>query len=356
MLGRLGILRKRRAGNVPGAPPPHAPAPESAGRPEEPNIFHTLLYGAPQAKLFRDISQIEADFGYASGEAADDRTIVTRALAAYRSQDAEISAPSAMWKGIFDYCLAPIHETLMKGAPDEISALLREPHKSNMFFGFDSLVATFVDMTRANAASNTILAKIPKDHLIRLAEIVGALPFEPLDGTNPDVRIRPYGLMHPDQILQAFDDRLGIELKFANPFPDEFGLATGRGIISYQVPHALYHACRVRELLQGVPNPRVLEIGGGLGRAAYFARQLGIKDYTIVDLPLTSLCQGYFLMRALGDDAVALRGEPNAEAPEALKLIHPSDWLNERGKRYDLVLNANSLTEMSKDAALGYWN
>jgi hypothetical protein len=177
---------------------------------------------------------------------------------------------------------------------------------SNLFYGFDGTVIEFVQTIKRHLNEGKTIAKLPHDHLLRAAEIMGALPYEHIDGGGPDGNIVSYGSMPTDEIIDAIDRHLGVSLKFPNPFPDEYGIQTSRGIVSCHVPHAIYHAWRIREFVKSKNNPRVLEIGGGLGRAAYYAWQLGIKDYTIIDLPLTDVSQAYFLMRTLGDDNNAL--------------------------------------------------
>jgi hypothetical protein len=137
-----------------------------------------------------------------------------------------------------------------------------------------------------------------------------------------------------------------------NPFPRECGCASSRGVISYRVPQALYQAWRIRQLVAGIPRPRVLEIGGGLGRTAFYARQFGITDYTIIDIPISSLAQGNFLGRVLGEEDISLYGEAEASTRQ-IKLLPPAAFLD-RADRYDVVLNVDSLTEIGIVAARQY--
>jgi putative sugar O-methyltransferase len=123
--------------------------------------------------------------------------------------------------------------------------------------------------------------------------------------------------------------------------------------MAYRVPQAIYQAHRIRQLTHGIDNPSVLEIGGGLGRTAFYARQLGITDYTIVDLPLSSLSQGNFLGRVLGPEQVAVLGEPEINEESRTKLVSPAAFLGSQ-RRYDLVVNIDSMTEMSREVATAY--
>jgi putative sugar O-methyltransferase len=130
-------------------------------------------------------------------------------------------------------------------------------------------------------------------------------------------------------------------------------LVSSRGIVSFRVPQALYQAWRIAQLLKGVDKPRVLEIGGGLGRTAFYARQFGIRDYTIIDIPVSSLAQGYFLGRTLGEEQVSLFGE--TAGAEQVKIMPPGFFLDGTD-RYDLVVNVDSLTEIGRVAADQYWS
>jgi hypothetical protein len=96
----------------------------------------------------------------------------------------------------------------------------------------------------------------------------------------------------------------------------------------------------------------VLEIGGGLGRTALYARQFGITDYTIIDIPVSSLAQGNFLGRVLGEEDISLYGEAGV-SPRQIKLLPPAAFLDS-SDRYDVVLNVDSLTEIGIVAARQY--
>ena len=99
------------------------------------------------------------------------------------------------------------------------------------------------------------------------------------------------------------------------------------------------------------PTVTCLEIGAGLGRTAFYAHQLGLRDYTILDIPLTNAAQGYFLGRALGPDQISLDGE-DADAP--VKVV-PPERLSDLPGSYDLVLNVDSLTELDDPSARRYY-
>lgn len=253
---------------------------------------------------------------------------------------------------IFDTRLLRLHETLLSGDADPVSALLRRPGDSDLFYGFDGLTSEMVMSFKSSAAIEMGNAKLCQDHLVRVAEAVGALRIENPEWPGP----KPgYGTKAADDILATVVDVYGCEIRFPNPYPDECSLNTKRGVASYRAIHAIYQVWRIGELLRRTPNPRVLEIGAGLGRIAFYARQLGIRDYTIIDLPFTAVSSGYFLMRTLGEEQVLLHGEKQTGVLGKVRILNPGAFLD-CSESYDLIVNVDSLTEMDRPTAERYWN
>jgi hypothetical protein len=306
-----------------------------------------------EPQLHRSYDALSPDPGVSPGEDCDDAVMIARVLQSYKlSVETEMVKPSAIWEMIFDTRLLPLHQTLLSGDVKAASALLRRPGDSDLFYGFDALCIGMVKDFQASKAIEYGHAKLCQDHLVRVAEAVGALRIENPEWPDPKPM---YGTKSSDDILTAIEDRIGCEIRFPNPYPEEFGLKTKRGIAGYRAIHAIYQAWRIREILRRTPNPRVLELGAGLGRTAYYARQMGINDYTIIDLPFTGVSQGYFLMRTLGEDQVVLQGECRSNASGRVKILNPTAFL-ESSASYDLIVNIDSLTEMSRRMAEQYWS
>lgn len=306
-----------------------------------------------QEESYRNLEFLNAPAGVAAGESTDDAEIIRRVVQAYKSDWLPSSKPTAQWEFIYNTRQAPLHEILLGDDRTAIENLLRRPGDSNLFYGFDNL---FIDRVRRLKQSDkgqadaylTKHAKRQLDKLLNCAEIMGALRCE-----NPESGAREYGSIPLDSLLEAIDQRLGVRLRFPNPFPDEFGLMSVRGVIGVRAVHAIYQAWRIRELVRGIPNPRVVEIGGGLGRTAFYSWQLGVEDYTIIDLPFTAVAQGYFLMRTLGGDNIILHGESGAPGSK-IRLLQPSAFF-EGMDTVDLVVNVDSMTELDRETADRYW-
>jgi hypothetical protein len=236
---------------------------------------------------------------------------------------------------------ADLHASLVDGDLADLAARLSDPRRTDLFFGFDHLCRSLLPADKQVYARQ--YEPMIGDMLLRLAESVGATPV-----WNPESMGTRIAATDIDALLDATSSALEVPIDFPNPFTDEFGLASRRGIISIGAIHAVYYASRLRELSR-VYGGRVLEIGPGMGRTAYYARLMGLRDYTTVDLPLGNVAQAVFLGQALPPDAVAMPGEP--ARPDQIKIATPSSIA---GNFFDLVFNSDSLPEMDRRHAEAY--
>lgn len=295
-------------------------------------------------------------------DVSDDRTLVTRVMKAYRSAIQQFSSSGGGWDDWHFNLKKPIHDVLLGNDVEAATKVLRDPSSSTFFFGFDAVASSPIGepephqlvITRLNRSAkwDDLYAIWLCDALISLAEAVGArrvsYPEIDVDATYTADALP----INVDGILDAIDNELGVQLAFPNPFPNEMGLASKRGIIGFRALQAVYQAWRIAQLAHNDKDFRVLEIGGGLGRTADFAHQLGINHYSIVDIPLTSAAQGYFLGRVHGTTSVALGNEIS----DTTFRILPSVDFPRHFEKYDLIVNIDSWTEMPRSVSEMYWN
>ncbi len=187
---------------------------------------------------------------------------------------------------------------------------------------------------------------VTKDKLVSFAEAVGAARCEtPEQGAWGEAMHVP-----ADELIAALETRIGLPL--APPAIDGglFKLVTEHGLFHERDLYAQFTAWSLRELV-GVGG-QVIEIGGGVGRCAYWARRMGLGAYAIIDLPHIGMLQGFYLIKALGPDSVELYGESGTGAPLRL---HPDFAIEDMAPAScDVVLNQDSLPEINQDAALHY--
>jgi hypothetical protein len=269
----------------------------------------------------------------------DDRELVSRIVAAYQASIAVSPKPSqSMWEVIAEKN-GDVHEALARGQIDEVQRLLRYPGKTDLFYGFENLARS---LNTEGPGLEPHSVKIYQD-LLFLAEATGVKR-----RWNPENDKR-FPLPSIDKLLVLIDEGVGHRVVFPNPCPGEIGLFSSRGIIGERAIQAIYQAWRVYHLVKGNRDARIVEVGAGLGRTAFYAAQFGLHNYTIVDLPLTSVAQGYFLGRTLGPDAICLFNEERS----GIAILPPLAFLNSQD-RYELVLNADSLTELDHETANAY--
>lgn len=292
------------------------------------------------------------------GEAADDRALVHRVMVAYRQARAAYANSSSFWDNSVRQLNADIDAALNGDDEAEAARLLRDPARNTHFWGFDAICTApegrlephqeVLSRQKTDVPWQTLYAMWLHDALTTLAEAVGAKLLDyPESGDLHRRRAQT-----PDELLDEIERTLGVPLRFPNPYAGELGLPMRRGVVGFRSIQSLYQGWRIAKLAAGRPGFRVLEIGAGLGRTAFFAVQFGVRDYTIVDIPLTGAAQGYFLGRTLGDKAVSLFGEP---AGGTVSIVPPPSILGS-AQRFDLIVNIDSLTEMSAEVAGDYWS
>ena len=274
-----------------------------------------------------------------------DADLVARIIASYKlANQTDFGSPESMW---FTELAAPkksVHDALVLGDVEEVTSILRDPSKSALFFGFENTYSA--TLPRDRSLEDFWGFEASYDTLRRLGEAVGVFRVENAESFFYGTRIVP---VSSDHILDILDNHFGFRISFPNPYADEYGLKTSRGVATYRAIQGIFQAKRIAELLKGRHKTKIVEIGGGLGRTAYYANQFGFDDYLLIDLPLTSAAQAYFLGRTLGQERICLFGETGP----GIKIMPPTAFLD-NNDRYDLAVNVDSFTEMASETAREY--
>lgn len=266
----------------------------------------------------------------------DHGALVERIIAAYEQCVGVTQQSDSFWDNAFFKRKRDVHDALMANDRRVVAEMLRDPGRTDLFYGFENLARSL-----AHGAGHG--GRDVHLDLVLLSEAMGVER-----SRNPEYG-EPTSLPDVESLLERLDDMLGTSLQFPNPFAGEVGLATSRGVASYRAVQAIFQAWRIVELVDTHPGARVLEIGAGLGRTAYYATQFGVSNYTIIDIPLSNVAQATFLGRALGTDAISLFGEDGS----GVRILPPPVFL-EGDDSYDLVVNVDSLTELAPDVARSY--
>jgi SAM-dependent methyltransferase len=120
---------------------------------------------------------------------------------------------------------------------------------------------------------------------------------------------------------------------------------------SSRAPLARYQADRLLSALRSISGTAVLEIGPGTGHCAFFAYRDGVTDYTTIDLPLGMVAHARFLAEAFGSDRIWMEGDVEPPPINKVKIFSAASLPD---RQYDVVINVDSITEMSIKTALEY--
>jgi SAM-dependent methyltransferase len=281
----------------------------------------------------------------------DDAALVTRIIEAYRcAATAFAGHGDSMWASISARSAA-LHAMLLNGPVGDVTAQLRYPASHDLLSGFDEAARSIYSAHKAgDRGSREAWGAGVHKRLIRLAEAVGAIPLRLQSAGRPDDRD-----LTVEGLLAKLDVTLGFKIDFPNPYPDEFGLKSSRGLFNHRALFAIYQAWRLFAWAGGNGRARILEIGAGSGRTAYYARKLGLHDYTIIDLPLSNVAQANFLGRVLDPSALVLTNENyDATRNDKIRIFGPA-WFDALTEHFDVALNADSITEMDRRRAVTYF-
>ena len=245
-----------------------------------------------------------------------------------------------------------LHKELISMSDEEFFSQVANPSKNDLHYGFGDICKHVLEKPRI---SFFYLNKTVYDTIFRICCSLGIRKF-------PETyHFLKFDFEDPNKMLDDIFNELNFKSNFPNIFQGEFGLKTDLGIVSFAPIQQMYHAMKILEFSKSYnfENARVLEIGAGLGLSAYHARNFNIKDYTILDLSLGSLSQGFFFGHTIGKNNIIIGNEikkfdeNDQEFKEKIKLIQSTD-LELVPNNIDLVINCDSITEMSIEQAKIY--
>ena len=136
------------------------------------------------------------------------------------------------------------------------------------------------------------------------------------------------------------------------------GIPFRGGVIPLKHFFQVYAAHRIRSI-HGGPLDSLVEIGGGVGLMAYHCAANNIvRDYTIIDLPLVNLLQGYLLLNSSVADDVVLYGESGDGPSDGRRIrILPDIAIGQLGGRsVDFAFNQDSFPEMGHQTMANYFD
>jgi hypothetical protein len=308
-------------------------------------IFAHRVRGVKVAGAFvPDIVPTSADVDHA------ERLLVAYNLA---TADAPAMKSEDLWTSIARQQRS-FFEVLKSGDSQQLAAYLCNMSRHDATQGTVQGAAEYRHL-RHSAGYRRFVARMAKDKLVSLAEAVGALPCE-----NPEQGVWGHNFqLTSEDLVSRVSAVFGLDV---TPPPIDGGLFKISAGSRHDAArfgerdcNAIYTSWALVNLLdKGAGDAAVCEIGGGSGRVAYWARRFGIDDYTIYDLPQVNAVQGFYLMKAMGGEAVRLYGESHAQGRGGICVLPYFACTDVTRRRYDLVLNQDSFPEINTDVVREY--
>jgi hypothetical protein len=271
---------------------------------------------------------------------ADDRpnriAVAQRLIVAYHKALAdEPSSPlrrkgEDIWTRILRDELPPLLKHVEERNALRLADYLLDFSATRVWFGGITTAVDHYGWTR----DPTLVAILYYDKLVCLAESLGLLQLE-----NPEQG--PWGENLKSDVValvRQIEAEIGIALAPPMGAVHTDGLAIPGGILHYRHINSLYAALKLPR------SGAVWDFGCGLGLCALYARRLGVKDYTIFDLPISNLLAGHYLIHAIGGEHVSLHGEEQRAG--TIKVLPYWDCLKTQDKEFAATLNQDSLPEI----------
>ena len=304
---------------------------------------HHLAKGHPPAVM--DLAPSRAD--------AHDEAVAVRVIAAFvrarQFESTSIPAEQQPNEGIWEMNkLAfhkPMYDLLERQDAPGLASCLCNGLRTTAGHGIGGGAHVFE--AAVNPESSSTIATLIVDHLVTLAEALGVLPVE-----NPEQGRWGVNLYEDlDELCRSIERVTGHLLGFPRVFGN-FGVRVGERLIDVRTPDTAYTCHRMNGLLNGLEGRSILEIGAGFGGTAYYGVLRGVDRFTIIDLPFMNALQGFFLIKALGDDRVRLFGEQNVSASVQVQPYWEIQHFHDR--QFDLTMNHDSLPELPLARAREY--
>jgi len=288
----------------------------------------------------------------------DDVLLCERLLAAYHgatSDKAKVdNDTSALWaKGVEMY-YGKLASTLETKNPDKLAVALSSMFRERFVYGLAS--GDLVEHSFSKIGSRIWSLKY-QDNVIALAEFLGVVRAE---STQQGVKV--HGLKDGlDAVVARIEEAIGMSMDF----PDvgaPYGVRANKALITMEHPEHIYVALRIHNAIRDYLGERngkkldLMEIGAGVGDLACWIvklQRIAVHTYTIIDLPIVNVMQGYFLSKALGASKVSLHGEPAREG--AVMFVLPTFAIDSMAHQdFDVLINQNSMPEMSEQIVENY--
>jgi hypothetical protein len=308
------------------------------------SIPHTQLFYSPAAAV-----------------TAADLTVCERLLAAYSKATGRDSLSSDSLSKIWSTMLArygKLISALEKADARLLATTLSSMFKEAFLYGIASADGYTGSQTRIGSR---IWSQKYLEDVVGLAEYLGVVRTEcPQQGV--------IGYAFKDGLAELVR-KIEAAIGFSIGFPEigaAYGIKIGDSLITFESPEHIYVALRVNDAIdthlrpERAAAPRIVEIGAGFGGTAHWLLKIrpAVESYTIIDLPIINVLQGYFLAQAFGAPNVSFFGEGETAdtTPETQSIrVWPTHALDSiEDESVDVLINQNSMPEIPEHVVENY--
>lgn len=307
---------------------------------------------------FKKIPTLKITYNEAKDVAKEDVSLCQRLIASYRRATLDKAKvennTGQIWsQGIKRYC-GKLISVMESGSAEELARILSSMFREDFVYGLAS--GSLIENAHSRIGAKIWSMKY-QDNVVALAEYLGVVRTE-----STQQGVKGYGLRDGlDAVVAKIETAIGIPMDF----PDigaPYGVKANNSLITMEHPEHLYVALRISHVVQDYLKDRekqplnLVEIGAGFGGLVYWTmklKKIDVDTYTIIDLPLINVLQGYFLAKAFGASTVKLYSE-NSNNNAMISILPTFAFETEIKKDIDVLINENSMPEMSKAIVKNY--
>jgi putative sugar O-methyltransferase len=288
----------------------------------------------------------------------EDILLCERLLKTYKEVNREKATiekkTSSLWAGTLKEKYCDLNSALESEDPKILASILSSMFRESFVYGL-----AFGDLFKHSTSTlgNKIWSLKYHDNIIALAEYLGVVRNEhPQQGQIAQVLNK-----NLDSIVKDIESCLQMSMSFPD-VGSPYGITVNGSLITMEHPEHIYVSLRIHHAIKSYlvsDNPknklRLVEIGGGYGGLAFWIQTLGripIHSYTIIDLPMVNILQGYFLSKAFSSSEVCLFGENPKD--ETKFYVLPNFAFESLNHGIDVLINGNSMPEMTDQIVEDY--
>lgn len=254
-----------------------------------------------------------------------------------------------VWRDLEDNMHQDFLDCLHNNDSKRLAAYLCNMASNNATHGLSQGAQT-TTVLQQNLAARERVASLYFDRIVCLAEMMGCLPVEQPEQGRFGENIKCL----VDEVVQLIESEMGFPILPPQIEGGLFGLKLRDGILAQRDIFALEAALRLKSITEFTGLSAVGEIGAGIGKAAFWSWKMGVRDYSIFDLPYVSVISAFYLIKALPLKSVVLYGEREIESKNAIKIYPHWCFKDTARKRIEIILNQDSFPEMDDAIVLDY--